>query len=65
MENRDASDELILDLELSREERHHNEIRNPLRRPLKRFAAFRTTYNLNNQLKRPFDSRGENKATQK
>src|ERR1700691_3037123 len=59
MEKRDASDELILDLELSCEERHHNEIKYPLRRSTKRFAAFRSTYNLNNQLKSFFDSPDE------
>jgi hypothetical protein len=59
MEKRDASDELIPDLELSCEERHHNEIKYPLRRSTIRFAAFRSTYNLNNQLKSFFDSPDE------
>jgi hypothetical protein len=51
VEKRDVADELILDSE------HRCEAR-----PANRFGAFRSTYNLNNQLKRPFNVYCENKC---
>jgi hypothetical protein len=64
VEKRDAADELIFDSKHRCEARRRNTLRKPLGRGANRFAAFRSTYNLNNQLERLFNVYRENKSAE-